>query len=109
MIPNRGSFGSAVKKARLLKHLTQEQLAEKIDVTTMHMKQLESERRNPSMEVLYRLIDTLDLSIDSLFKDHDDELQELRSKISISLGRCDTHDLQVAYATIEAILNKPLI
>ena len=48
----RGLLGSAIKRARLDKNLTQEKLAEIINITPMHMKQLESERRNPSVEVL---------------------------------------------------------
>ncbi len=102
----RGSFGNAIKKARLGKSLTQEKLAELINITPMHMKQLESERRNPSVEVLYRLVYALDLSLDSLFSNPDDNTQELRNKINLCLDRCNEHELQVIYATIEAMLKK---
>jgi transcriptional regulator with XRE-family HTH domain len=103
----RGIFGKAVKKARLDKNLTQEKLAELIGITPMHMKQLESERRNPSVEVLYRLVYALDLSLDSLFSHtHDDETRELLNKINLALNRCTNHELSIVYATIEAILNK---
>ena len=102
-----GSFGSAIKKARLSKKLTQEKLAEEIGITPMHVKQLESERRNPSVEVLYKLVNALDLSVDALFSDLTDEEQELKLKINLSLNKCSVHELQVAYSTIEALIKKP--
>jgi len=103
----RGSFGDAVKKARLSKGYTQEKLAELLEITPVHVKQLESERRNPSAKVLLKLVNTLDLSLGSLFTEHDDEMNEIREKINLCLDRCSVHELQVTYATIEALLNKP--
>ena len=104
-----GSVGDAIKKARLEKKLTQEKLAELIGITPMHLKQLESGRRNPSIEVLYKLVFTLGLSLDSLFTSSgdSDELQSIKYKISLCLDRCSVHELNVAYATLEALLNKP--
>ena len=106
MEPPRGSLGSAIKKARLEKKLTQERLAELIGITPNHIKQLESERRRPSVNVLNKLVYTLDMSLDSLYSDSDDEIQELKNKVKLCLDRCGVHELQVAYATIEALLNK---
>lgn len=100
------SFGSAMKKARLEKKLTQEKLAELIAITPNHIKQLESERREPSVKVLYKLVQVLDISLDSLFSNSNDNVQELKNKINLCLDRCNAHELQVAYATIEAMLKK---
>ena len=102
----RGSLGSAIKRARVEKKLTQEKLAEMIDITSAHLKQLESNRRNPSVDVLYKLVRALDFSIDSLFSNSDDDVQELIHRINLCLERCNVHELQVAYATIEAMLKK---
>ena len=106
MEPPRVSFGSAVKKARIVKKLTQERLAELIGITPNHMKQIESERRNPSHDVLFKIVDALDLSLDSLLSNSDDAAKALKYKINLCLERCSVHDLQVAYATIEALLKK---
>ena len=102
----RGSLGSAIKNARVEKKLTQERLAEIIGITPAHMKQLESERRKPSVDVLYKLVHALNLSLDSLFSNTDDNSQDLKQRINLCLDRCSVHELQVAYATIEAMLNK---
>jgi len=102
----KGALGSAIKRTRLSKKLTQEKLSELIGITPMHIKQLESERRKPSVEVLYRLVRTLDLSLDSLFSNNGDCELELRKRINLCLNHCTLHELQVAYATIEALTKK---
>ena len=103
-----GSIGEAIKKARLDKNLTQEKLAELIGIAPTHLKQLESDRRNPSVDVLFKLVFALDLSLDALFSNtDDDDLQELIKKINVCLNRCGVHELQVTYATLEALLSKP--
>ena len=101
------SIGSAIKKARIGKKMTQEKLSEAIGITSIHIKQLESGRRKPSVDVLFKLVETLDFSVDSLFIKDNPEFQELKSKINLSLNKCDVHELNVAYSTIEAMLNKP--
>jgi len=98
-----GMLGKAIKKARLDKKLTQEKLAELIGITPMHVKQLESERRKPSVEVLYKIVSALDLSLDTLFFDSSDDKQEIMNKILLSLGHCSVREMEVAYATIEAL------
>ena len=106
MVLPRGLLGSAIKRARLNKNLTQERLAELINITPMHMKQIESERRSPSVDVLCRIVFALDFSLDSVFVNQDDGTQELRNRINLCLNRCNEHELQVIYATIEALLKK---
>jgi len=98
-----GMLGNAIKKSRLEKNLTQEKLAEIIGITPMHIKQLESERRNPSFDVLYKLISELNLSLDTLFSNNTDNVQELKSKILLALNHCSIYEMEVVYATIEAM------
>jgi len=67
---------------------------------------LESERRKPSVEVLFKLVDILDFSLDSLFQNYDDETQDIISNINLCLGSCNIHELLVVYATVEAMRKK---
>ena len=101
-----GQLGGAIKKARNYKNLTQEKLAELIGVTTEHVQQLESERRNPSVELLLTIADTLDMSVDALLTINDDRAQELKTLINLGLNHCSVRDMEVAYATIEAMREK---
>ena len=106
MNPPPGLLGNAIKKARKDKKLTQMQLAELLLISVNYVKQLESERRNPSVIVLYRLVNILNMSLDTVFFDINDESLEIKSKIDLALSHCDVHELEVAYATIEAMIKK---
>ena len=102
----RGQLGGAIKKARNNRNLTQEELAELIGVTTEHVQQLESERRNPSVELLLTIADTLDMSIDALLTINDDRAQELKKMINLGLNHCSARDMEITYATVKAMREK---
>jgi len=102
----RGQLGGAIKKARNNKNLTQEELAEFIGVTAEHVQQLESERRNPSVELLLTIADTLDMSLDALLTTNDDRAQELKKMINLGLNHCSARDMEITYATIQAMREK---
>ena len=56
------SFGKHIKLCRLGKGLTAEQLAEKLDISTKSIWQIESGRRATSLKVLIQLCNELDIS-----------------------------------------------
>lgn len=55
-----------LKVERAKKELTQEQLAEKISISTKHLTKIESTKVTPSIYIVYKLAKVLDVSIDSL-------------------------------------------
>ena len=59
-------LGAAIRAARLKKGLTQEQLAELVEVTPTHEKHIESGHRLPSVEVLFSIAQALDMSLDNV-------------------------------------------
>jgi transcriptional regulator with XRE-family HTH domain len=61
-------LGAVIKSARLNKQFTQEQLAGKIGIGTRHIMAIENEGKHPSYEVLYNLVQVLDISIDFIFR-----------------------------------------
>lgn len=99
-------LGAAIKNARTEKKLTQEQLAEMVGITAVHLKQLESGRRKPSIDVLYALSRTLNISVDSVFFPERTDGRDLQSKIERSLNNCSLHELNVIYKTISAMTEK---
>ena len=48
-----GLLGDTIRRARMDNKMTQEQLAEAINISPTHMKHIESEHRKPSVEVLF--------------------------------------------------------
>lgn len=99
-------LGAAIKNARMEKKLTQEQLAEIVGITSIHLKQLESGRRKPSIDVLYILSHTLNFSVDSIFFPERSDGLDLQYKIERSLNNCSLHELHVIYTTISAMTER---
>lgn len=60
------ALGEAIRSARMRKGLTQEALAELLDITPIHLKNMESSRRKPSVPLLFDLMRLLDFSVDAL-------------------------------------------
>ena len=63
---DRIGLGAAIRTARSNKSYTQEQLAEIAEITPSHEKHIESGHRLPSVEVLFRLAQTLNMSLDNI-------------------------------------------
>jgi len=61
------TFTAQVKKFRLLKNLTQEELAQRVGVRRETIMRLENAKYNPSLELAVRIARELDASIDDLF------------------------------------------
>ncbi len=62
----RRELGEAIRTARMRKGLTQEALSELLDITPIHLKNIESSRRKPSVPLLFALMELLDFSVDAL-------------------------------------------
>ena len=62
-------MGDRVQDTRKNRGLTQEQLAEKIDITVEYMSQIERGLKTPSMQVFIKLVEVLDVSADYLLRD----------------------------------------
>ncbi len=73
-------MGKNIAFMRTQNHLTQEQLAEKIDVSTVFVSQIETAVRKPSLETIYKLSVALNTTVDSLIGN--DNLQVKYDEIS---------------------------
>ena len=61
-------MGKVARKAREDKGITQATLAEKIDVSLRTIIAIENGKRNPTFDVLYRLVHALDIPADLIFR-----------------------------------------
>ena len=66
---NKLTMGDRIREVRKRKDLTQEQLAEKLDVSVEFVGQIERGQKLPSMQVFIKLIDVLNVSADYLLRD----------------------------------------
>jgi transcriptional regulator with XRE-family HTH domain len=78
-------FAQNLKKKRRQCGFTQAQLAEKADVSTHHIGMIELSRNYPTMELVERLADALNIEIYELFVEDppppNEELEQLRQEI----------------------------
>lgn len=105
---NRKEFGAAIRNARLENKLTQEKLAELLEVTPVHVKQLESGSRMPSVELLHNIAITLNFSVDGAFFPADAKNEDMLHKLERILHLCTPHDLRVVYATASTLTDKDM-
>ena len=63
------SLGNRIKSLRKAQHLTQQKLADKVEVSRIYVQALESNRRLPSMKLLQRLAPALNVEVADLLQD----------------------------------------
>ena len=63
------SLGNRIKTLRKAQHLTQQKLADKVEVSRIYVQALESNRRLPSMKLLQRLAPALEVEVSDLLMD----------------------------------------
>ena len=66
---NQKAVGRRIKAAREKKRLTQEQLAELVDLSPMHVSVIERGVKLPKLETLINIANVLDVSADVLLQD----------------------------------------
>ena len=60
-------FGKNIAKYRKMKHLSQNQLAEMLDISREHLAKIETAKRGVSFNLLFKLCDTLGIKEQDLF------------------------------------------
>ena len=66
---NKLTLGDRIKEARKKQRLTQEQLAERLDISVEFIGQIERGLKLPSMQVFIKIIEALNVSADYLLRD----------------------------------------
>lgn len=99
----KGALGNAIRAARIKMNLTQEQVAEMVDISPVHYMHLESEHRMPSVKVLFKLCDILNLSLDNLmFLSTNNSL--LIQELNNYAHKCTDKQLQVILAAMQVMV-----
>lgn len=100
----KGILGNAIRNARIKSGLSQEELSELVGITPTHLKHIESEHRKPSIEVLFRLVQMLHISLDNILFYKGDlrlaKIQEIENLLSV----CSEKDLQIINDLILSLL-----
>lgn len=61
-------FGPVLRRFRQEKNLSQEELAASLDISPSYISRMESDRKKPSLEMIFRLAKALEVEPDELIK-----------------------------------------
>lgn len=102
-------FGKKIKRMRLNRGLTQEELAEAVDLSQRAMSGIETGENFASAETIDKLVSALDTTLEELFatnhlKIEEDLRQEIDDKLD-DLSR-DNEKLVIVYNVINSLLKE---
>jgi len=60
-------IGDRIKELRARKNVTQEQLAEKVEINTKYLSSIERGKENPTLDIFIRIAKALDVDIGDVF------------------------------------------
>lgn len=99
----------AIRNERKNKRITQEELAEMLEVSPTHVKHIESGHRKPSIEILFELAKILNISLDEVvFPKKETPHDATRGKIERLLDVSDEAPLRFILSVLEALREKEL-
>lgn len=96
-------LGKQIREIRRQRHLTQEKLAEKVDLSVPYISHLERGTKKPSLAVLVRLAESLDVTLDRLLSGNQttDEVAYY-SEVQEILGDCSVLERVVLTEIVSA-------
>ena len=102
-------FGKKIKRMRLNRGLTQEELAEAVDLSQRAMSGIETGENFASAETIDKLVSALDTTLEELFSTNHLKVQEdLRQEIDEKLDSIngDNEKLIIVYNVIQSLLKE---
>ena len=100
---NYVAFGRELRRQRLQKHLTQERLAELADLSVPYISHLERGTKKPSTEVLVRLAECLEVTVDRLLSGNQaTDKTAFYSEVQELLGDCTVRERAVLTEIVAA-------
>jgi len=97
-------IGKRIQELRKRQGLSQEQIAEKAEISSNYLSRIECGKENPTLDMLIKLASALNVEIWAMFiTGHLEGLDEVKKKIQNFIKAADEPALRVASKIIEAI------
>ena len=98
------AIGGRIRAARERIHLTQEQLAEIVDISPTHMSVIERGVKTPKLDTFVRIANALGVSADALLQGGVDHANDsIIAEISARIGRLSEEDQNRILNAIRAL------
>ena len=100
-------LGKKIKRMRVKRGLTQEALAEAVEISQRTLSGIEIGENFCTAETLDKIIAALDTTAEELFAlDHIKQESDLRKGIASSLPQLDGEKLEIAYKVVKGLLKE---
>ncbi|HGM3506442.1 TPA: helix-turn-helix domain-containing protein [Clostridioides difficile] len=101
---NYYEIGQRIRKYRKAYNLSQEQLADRVQISTTHMSHIETGNTKLSLAVLAKIAEVLSVQTDALIYDSPQvNRTAMTDEISDILSSCNPHELKVITDVIKAL------
>lgn len=99
-------FGMRIKELRMVRKLSQEQLAKRIDISAKYMSRIEVGQHFPSFDILTKLASGLNVEVKDFFEfAHEAKnAKELKKTISNLLKETDEEQLRLTVKFLRALV-----
>lgn len=98
-------IGQRIRKIRKAKGYSQENLAEMVDVSVTHISHIETGNTKMSFELVEKIADNLNVSLDYLAHDVEKEDNAYSKQIADMIVTCSDAQKRVIFDTIKAMVN----
>jgi transcriptional regulator with XRE-family HTH domain len=100
-----GPIGKAIRSARKEKGWSTEYVAEMLDVTSSHIKAIETKGINPGFQLFYNLITMFNISVDEYFYANQGlHISSEHRQLIELLTSCDENELYIVHALLKGII-----
>lgn len=99
-------FGLRMKELRMVRKLSQEQLAEKAGISSKYMSRIETGQHFPSLDIIKKLANALHVELKDFFEFAHEagNTKELKDAISELLKEADDDKLRLAVKILRAVV-----
>ncbi len=98
-------LGQIIKKARQAAELTQDELAERVGITARYIMAIENESKQPSLDVLCKIIRILRIPADNIFFPENKHTEEETEQIIRMIPLCNERDQKIIMSIVKTMLD----
>lgn len=96
-------FGQRIRKLRKARGLSQEKLAEMLDISVTHMSHIETANTKMSFSLIIKIAEILDVSLDYLVYDRERNENSFSQQIAELTSTCTDKEKRVIFDTVKAM------
>ena len=98
-------IGQRIKSIRVKSNLTQEKLAERMEINTKYLSSIERGKENPTLNTIICLAEALEVDIGDIFSSlQNEDPAKRKSLINSLLKEANEEELKLAYKVLSAVL-----